>query len=103
MTHPILPRVLTLGALSFPISADVHGADDTWPPIPRRVPPPGVKIDDVTRAEIDAGLAKLQGRLKSFKGGADAAAFLPDVQIYEKAVRYALLHGEFFKPEQAKT
>src|SRR5688572_20884786 len=96
-----LSRACIRSLIAFTVIAlNARAADDAWKPVPRRLPPAGVKIDDASRKEIEAGLAKLQERLKSFNGDAQ---FLPDIQVYEKAVRYALLHGEFWKPEQTKT
>ncbi|HWC99402.1 MAG TPA: hypothetical protein VG456_21735 [Candidatus Sulfopaludibacter sp.] len=58
------------------------------------VPPPGIEVPAADKAELQAGLARLQTAIDSLH----ANPLLPDVQIYREAVRYALQYGEFFKP-----
>ncbi len=60
----------------------------------RPVPPPGVPVSPSDRADLEAGLADLGRRIDKLRG----VALLPDVQIYHKAVRYALEFNEFFAP-----
>lgn len=68
----------------------------------RPVPPPGIAVPDADRTELTTGLQQLSaacGRIKDHP-------LAPDVLIYREAVRYALAHNEFFKPEdigKAKT
>jgi predicted esterase len=58
------------------------------PPIARRLPPVGEALEPGVRQQIAAALEALRKRLD----GVDD----PDVLIYEKAVRFALLHDEFY-------
>ena len=81
-----MKRISTL-ALFFSLAA--FAADS------RPVPPPGVAVSAVDRAELEAGLAQLGGSIGKMRG----VALLPDVQIFHNAVRYALENDEFFKPE----
>ncbi|MDQ6705495.1 MAG: prolyl oligopeptidase family serine peptidase [Acidobacteriota bacterium] len=60
------------------------------------VPPPGVEVPSQDRAELDAGLKRLQAATANLKDN----PLLPDVLIYEKAVRYALQYNEFFKADE---
>jgi len=62
----------------------------------RPVPPPGVPVPPADRAELEAGLAALGRRIDALRG----VALLPDVEIYHKAVRYALENNEFFRPDE---
>lgn len=45
---------------------------------------------------MEAGLAELGRRIDGLRG----LALWPDVEIYHKAVRYALENNEFFRPEE---
>ncbi len=72
----------------------------------RRVPPPGVKLSDEQRAELTAGVAALGKDIDALKNslkGKPALDLLPDVQIYHKAVDWALRHDEFFNTNQVNT
>ena len=72
----------------------------------RPVPPPGVKITDEQRAELSAGVAALGKDIDALKNslkGKPALDLLPDVQIYHKAVDWALRHNEFFNTNQVNT
>lgn len=62
----------------------------------RPVPPPGVAVTPNDKADLEAGLARLSKSIADLGGHLLA----PDVIIYRDAVRYALTHGEFFKPEE---
>src|SRR5690242_18163503 len=60
------------------------------------VPPPGIEVPAADRAELESGLARLHAATAKLQGN----PLLPDVLIYQEAVRYALEYGEFFKPEE---
>jgi len=60
------------------------------------VPPPGIEVPAADRAELEAGLA----RLRAATAKLHASPLLPDVLIYQEAVRYALQYNEFFKPAE---
>ncbi|HWE02192.1 MAG TPA: prolyl oligopeptidase family serine peptidase [Tepidisphaeraceae bacterium] len=77
----------------------------------RQIPPPGVKISDADREELETGTAQLKQEIDAIaKSSAvvevapgiaapvvvKAATLLPDVEIFYNAVRYALLYNEFF-------
>jgi hypothetical protein len=65
----------------------------------RRIPPPGVAIPEADRAELQAGveaLGKEIGTLRSeLAAKPQLLALLPDVQIFHKAVDWALRYDEF--------
>src|SRR2546426_1125138 len=66
----------------------------------RPVPPPGVAVPAADRTELESGLARLGSSIDQLrKSGSDRAALVPDVEIYHKAVRFALQYNEFFKLE----
>jgi len=58
----------------------------------RPVPPPGIDLPAADAEAIKTGLAELQAEIKAI-GTHD---LLPDVQVYEKAVRYAVEYKEVF-------
>src|SRR5690242_19125529 len=60
------------------------------------VPPAGVEVPAADRAELEAGL----DRLRSLTASLSKNPLLPDVLIYQEAVRYALQYGEFFKADE---
>jgi dienelactone hydrolase len=60
------------------------------------VPPPGIEVSKADRAELEAGLARLQKSIEKVRDNPLA----PDAQIFSNAVRYALDYGEFFKPPE---
>lgn len=60
------------------------------------VPPPGVEVPANDRAALEAGLARLSAATEKLKGN----ALLPDVLIYQEAVRYALQYNEFFRADE---
>ncbi|MEO7142812.1 MAG: prolyl oligopeptidase family serine peptidase [Bryobacteraceae bacterium] len=62
----------------------------------RPVPPPGIAVPAADRQELETGLAQLHQRVEDLRANPLAA----DVEIYEKAVRWALQYNEFFKPQE---
>src|SRR3954470_6833023 len=72
-------------------------------PMPRPVPPPGVAVPEDVRAELTAGVAKLGQEIAALRtqlAQKPNAALLPDVEIFHKAVDWALRYGEFFDVKQ---
>ena len=67
-----------------------------WAQAPKPLPPAGIEIPAADRVELQAGLDRLHGAIASLHGN----PLVPDVLIYEKAVRYALEYREFFKPDE---
>lgn len=73
----------------------------------RPIPPPGVAISDTDRAELTTGVAALGREITALqtelKSRPALLHLLPDVQIYEKAVRWALTYNEFYDAKEAAT
>jgi hypothetical protein len=90
---PLLPL-----ALSLVLRAD--GPADNQVDKVRPVPPPGVVVPDADRQELEKGVDELARQIVALRDSLEAKpkllVLLPDVQIYEKAVRWALSHNEFF-------
>jgi Prolyl oligopeptidase family len=76
------------------------GPADNIPDKVRRIPPPGVQIPDADRKELERGVAELgreiEGLKTALKGKPALLELLPDVQIYHKAIDWALRYDEFF-------
>ena len=64
------------------------------------VPPPGLVLTEAERKPLDSGLALLRKTIAQLRQTPAAAALLPDIEIYERAVHYALTYNEFFKPDE---
>jgi dienelactone hydrolase len=63
----------------------------------RPIPPPGVAVPDADRAELEAGIKELGAAIDGLKATPDQKA---DVEIFHKAVRWALRHNEFFNVKE---
>lgn len=64
----------------------------------RPIPPKGTDVPQAVRDEVQRGLAELQALIKSI----GQHELLPDVLIYEKAVRWALDYNEVYDPAPPK-
>ncbi len=68
----------------------------------RLFPPPAVAVAPADRSQLEAGIDELGKTIdaleESLKAKPALLALLPDVRIYHKAVRYALVHDEFLRP-----
>jgi pimeloyl-ACP methyl ester carboxylesterase len=69
---------------------------EEWKPIPRVLPPMGIKLPDADRRKIETADSALAARIKAFAQSGKPVDLLPDVEIYEKAARFALLDQEFY-------
>ncbi|MHA3775009.1 prolyl oligopeptidase family serine peptidase [Verrucomicrobiota bacterium sgz303538] len=87
-----LPAIafILLGAL--PLSAQY--------PTQKQVPPPGIAVPDPERAELTASLEALGKEIAALRSIPAAGALLPDVEIFHKAVDYALRYNEFMDAKQ---
>jgi len=67
----------------------------------RRIPPVGMEVPKETETELRAGLAELGGKINDLKKSLAKEPkwldLLPDVEIYHKAVSYALDYQEFHR------
>ena len=90
-----LSRLSLLSCLvALPVLAD--GPKDNLPDNVRPVPPVGVELPAADADEIKAGLAELQREMRYLTRN----EFSPDVEIYEKAVRYAVEYREVFNAKE---
>ncbi len=91
---------------SVPALAD--GPKDNLADNVRPVPPPGIEVPADTRAKIADQIKKLRAAIDdAAKAQAKnttlpLADLLPDIEIYHKALDWALKHNEFFKADDFK-
>jgi len=95
----ILNPVLVAGWLCCVLmSARADGLQDNIPENVRRIPELGIAVPDDRAASMRTSLSQLQEKIAAIKASNDALkpALLPDVMIFERAVRCALDYNEFF-------
>jgi hypothetical protein len=92
------PALLLGLGLFIPVAAAADGPQDNLVDNVRPVPPPGSTIPQEVRDELQKGLAELQSEIKTI----GRHELLPDVLIYEKAVRWALDYNEVYDPPPPK-
>ena len=72
----------------------------------RRIPPVGVTLSESARRELSEGVTKLGADIEALRGELakkpDLLTRLPDVQIFHKAVDWALRYDEFFKTNEVE-
>jgi hypothetical protein len=71
---------------------------------PKRIPIPGITLTDTERMELTAGAANLRADIdaarRDLASDATMLALLPDVEIFHKAVDWALRYDEFMAPKE---
>jgi predicted esterase len=87
--------------MSFPraclpliLAATLHAAEV------KLVPPHGIAVPDAEKKSLENALTQLRKSISQLRQMPAAAPLLPDVEIYERAVHYALTYDEFFKPDE---
>lgn len=85
-------------------SSRADGPDDNKADHVRRMPPPGVAIGESDREQLTKETAELgqqiEGLRRLLADKPDASDLLPDVEIYHKAVDWALRFDEFYSTNQ---
>lgn len=73
-------------------------------PAPKHIPPPGITLTDADRAELSSGAAALRKDIDALPAALAneprLLALLPDVEIFHKAVDWALRYDEFMAPKE---
>lgn len=91
-----MTRLFSVLSFSIAITCSAAAAEREIRPIPA----PGVAVPDKDRTELDAEVARLRERITALrtelKSKPHLLRLLPDVEIFHKAVRYALDHNEFY-------
>src|SRR5439155_26657770 len=97
---------LFVAPIFFALLIRADGPSDNLPDKVRRIPPPGIKIPDADRIELERGVAELGSQIESLrvelKGKPALLDLLPDAQIYHKAVDWALRYDEFYKSNEVQ-
>ncbi|MBI5767409.1 MAG: prolyl oligopeptidase family serine peptidase [Verrucomicrobia bacterium] len=79
----------------------------TPPPPAKRLPPAGLALPAKDRADLTAAAAKLRAEIdtlaRELASTPTLAALLPDLEIYHKAVDWALRYDEFFSLKEIST
>ena len=101
MTRRLLGTCLLLYLTGL---AHADGPADNRPENVRPVPPKGISISDVDRSTLQAGADELGRQIDALRESLQRKPallrYLPDVQVYHKAVHDALEYGEFYKPAE---
>ncbi|MSR58959.1 MAG: hypothetical protein EXS05_15165 [Planctomycetaceae bacterium] len=100
-----MPRPLLLAFTLLVFGQSVARADgpaDNNPATVRRVPALGIEVPATVHAELEDSLFPLQLMIKGLAKNADPRVreLLPDVQIFERAVRDASEYREFFNEKE---
>jgi len=93
-------RISVLMWFAIVLVARADGPSDNVADKVRPIPPAGVAVPEPDRVGLKAGLEILQREIADLPAQVNLKPamleLIPDVQIYEKAVRYALDYNEFF-------
>jgi pimeloyl-ACP methyl ester carboxylesterase len=96
-------RVAILLSLSLLLSGLLSAAEPLppIPPIPRLLPPQGVSLPEIEAKQLRSQLEKLESDLQKLRRQNEQAEVFPDelypdIEIFTKAVRYALELHEFY-------
>ncbi len=91
--------------LSSSLLAD--GPKDNQSDSVRRIPPPGAELTAEDKQPVEKALAEFTSELSALREMAakkpQIADLLPDVEVFHKAVDWALRFGEFFKKQELAT
>ena len=98
----LLLTIVVFFLLAAAISLRADGPRDNSPDKVRPIPPTGVAILVADRRELEKQLGEFEMLIKQLgvKSNARVRRLLPDVQIYAKAVRWALDYNEFFNIDE---
>lgn len=103
---PFLIITLALALASFYPSALADGPSDNQAENVRPIPPPGIAIPTGQREKLESGLQELTQAVDQFrkdsKEDLQKLRLLPDIEVCAKAVRDAMLYGEFHKDTEVE-
>ena len=105
--RPLATLALTL-SLATSFTASLARAQ-TPPPPAKRLPPAGISISAKDRTELTTATAALAAEISTLRADLTTThqtpllALLPDVEIFYKAVDWALRYDEFFAPKEIAT
>jgi hypothetical protein len=95
-----MKRFSLLAAMLLAAISSADGPTDNKPESVRPIPPPGLPVDPKTKMDLIAAADRLDADLKALiaspRDGGRSARFAPDVLIFSKAVRVALVNNEIY-------
>jgi dienelactone hydrolase len=101
--------IAVVGVLVLSSWLGADGPADNVPDRVRPIPPRGIEVPQAQRKELTSLLDELDREIRdlpaALKGKAALLELLPDVEVFHKAVHYALNHGEVYSKgelEQAR-
>jgi dienelactone hydrolase len=105
MKIPHLSAVMFAFGLNLSLSpCFADGPADNRAEEVRPIPPPGIEVPAEQAASLRAGLETLEKAIDGLRAQKEhaerIAGYLPDVEIFHKAVHDALEYGEFFDPKE---
>ncbi|HRE80254.1 MAG TPA: hypothetical protein PLN52_04360, partial [Opitutaceae bacterium] len=70
----------------------------------KRIPLPGIVLTDTERRSLEAAASALQAEIVTLSAqlSPEGKALLPDVEVFHKAVDWALRYDEFFAPKEVE-
>jgi len=97
----------TLITLLIPLVALADGPTDNLADNVRRLPPPGVAIPDEVRRSLTDEAGRLGAAIDDVRRELEEkhspqVVYWPDVQVFHKAVDWALRYDEFYDAKQAE-
>src|SRR5262249_50137980 len=94
-------RLLSLVLLSC-ATLRADGPQGNLPDKVRPIPPRGITLKQEVEAALRKGLAKLAQEIQNLRKALHPpqSELLPDVEVFSKAVHDALVHQEFYRPEE---
>lgn len=101
-------RLVAAVALTFFASSHsgIHadGPADNQVATVRQIPPPGVAIEQADRDALNEGLKQLSEKVQQLRGSKNPTVqkYLPDVEIFSRAIELALNEDGFFDPKEGK-
>ncbi len=100
----MVTRLSLLSALLFTAAAAAQNTADNDPEHVRPIPPPGIAVPENVRTELRAGCDELGKAIadlrKALAGKPDQLALLPDIEVFHKAVDWALRYNEFYDAKE---
>ena len=90
--------------ISLAMSLYADGPADNQADTVRPMPPTGVAISETDREALENAITMLRKDISqaatTVSGDPKLSAYLPDIEVFHKAVRVALDYNEFYKPEK---
>ena len=95
-------KTLLLAGIVLTLTVSIAAAAERSKPA--RVPPPGIAIKESDRTELQSGADSLAGAISELRsdlaGKPALLELLPDVQVFHKAVDWALRYDEFYRSNE---